>query len=87
MAKHRVVCVLLIVLAIVGSGFFTSMANAAEAGSDDLAFVGVAETVDAPDTGTITMAGASAKAASIMAAVAVGVMTSIVSFAYLNRRR
>ncbi len=47
----------------------------------------VTETAETPDTGTVTAAGASATAASMMAAVTVGIMTSIVSFAYLIRRK
>ena len=43
------------------------------------------ETV-APETGTVTAAGASANAASIATAVAVGVITMIVSFTYLTRK-
>lgn len=44
----------------------------------------VAET---PDTGTMTAAGASASIAAMAAAVTVGMLTSIVSFTYLMRRR
>lgn len=40
-----------------------------------------------PDTGTVTAAGASASVAALMTAVAVGILTSIVSFAYLIRRK
>lgn len=40
-----------------------------------------------PNTGTVTAVGASATNAAIMTAVAVGLLTSIVSFAYLIRRR
>lgn len=40
-----------------------------------------------PGTGTMTAAGASATNAAIVTAVAVGLLTSIVSFAYLIRRR
>jgi hypothetical protein len=40
-----------------------------------------------PDTGTVTAAGASASVAVLMTAVAVGILTSIVSFAYLIRRK
>lgn len=40
-----------------------------------------------PETGTMTAAGASATNAAIVTAVAVGLLTSIVSFAYLIRRR
>lgn len=46
----------------------------------------VAET-DSPETGTMTAAGASASVAAMAAAVTVGVLTSIVSFAYLMRRK
>ena len=46
----------------------------------------VAET-DSPETGTMTSAGASASVAAMAAAVTVGVLTSIVSFAYLMRRK
>ena len=41
----------------------------------------------APDSGTMTAAGASAANAAIVTAIAVGLLTSIVSFAYLIRRR
>ena len=41
----------------------------------------------APETGTMTAAGASATNAAIVTAVAVGILVSIVSFAYLSRRR
>lgn len=41
----------------------------------------------APETGTMTAAGASATNAAIVTAVAVGILVSIVSFAYLIRRR
>lgn len=40
-----------------------------------------------PETGTMTAAGASASVAALMTAVAVGILTSITSFAYLMRRR
>lgn len=40
-----------------------------------------------PDTGTMTAAGASASIAAMAAAVTVGMLTSIVSFTYLMRRR
>lgn len=40
-----------------------------------------------PETGTMTAAGASASVAAMAAAVAVGILTSIVSFAYLVRRK
>ena len=40
-----------------------------------------------PETGTMTAAGASAANAAIVTAIAVGLLTSIVSFAYLIRRR
>jgi hypothetical protein len=46
----------------------------------------VSETIT-PDTGTMTAAGASASVAAMAAAVTVGVLTSIVSFAYLVRRK
>ncbi|MBQ3464931.1 hypothetical protein IJH15_01760 [Candidatus Saccharibacteria bacterium] len=51
--------------------------------------VGVNETEEAaaPDTGTVTAAGASVKSAAIVTAIAVGLLTSIISFAYLIRRR
>ena len=39
-----------------------------------------------PDTGTVTVAGASAMSAAIITAVAVGLLTSIISFAYLIRK-
>ena len=39
-----------------------------------------------PDTGTVTAAGASAMSAAIITAVAVGLLTSIISFAYLIRK-
>lgn len=42
---------------------------------------------DSPETGTMTAAGASASVAAMAAAVTVGVLTSIVSFAYLVRRK
>lgn len=40
-----------------------------------------------PQTGTMTIAGASATNAAIVTAIAIGLLTSIVSFAYLIRRR
>ncbi len=40
-----------------------------------------------PETGTVTAAGASASVAALMTAVAVGILTSIVSFTYLVRKR
>ncbi|MBR2767144.1 hypothetical protein IKD67_03640 [Candidatus Saccharibacteria bacterium] len=50
---------------------------------------GESETADTttPETGTMTAAGASAANAAIVTAIAVGLLTSIVSFAYLIRRR
>ena len=42
---------------------------------------------DSPETGTMTAAGASASIAAMAAAVTVGMLTSIVSFTYLMRRR
>ena len=45
------------------------------------------EETTAPDTGTMTAAGASASIAAMAAAVTVGMLTSIVSFTYLMRRR
>lgn len=41
----------------------------------------------APETGTMTAAGASATGAAMVTAVAVGILTSVVSFVYLMRRR
>lgn len=41
----------------------------------------------APETGTVTREGASASVAAAVTAVAVGLLTSIVSFAYLIRRQ
>ena len=40
-----------------------------------------------PQTGTVTMAGASASIAAVFTSVVIGIMTSVVSFAYLIRRR
>ena len=48
--------------------------------------VGVDEAAS-PETGTKTAAGASASVAAMATAIAVGVLTSIVSFAYLVRRK
>ena len=45
------------------------------------------EETTAPDTGTMTAAGASASIAAMAAAVTVGMLTSIASFTYLMRRR
>ena len=45
------------------------------------------ESTAAPDTGTVTAAGASAVSAALVTAIAVGLLTSIISFAYLIRRR
>ena len=45
------------------------------------------ETVAAPESGTMTAAGASASVAALVTAIAVGVLTSIASFAYLVRSR
>lgn len=45
------------------------------------------ESASTPDTGTITAAGASAMNASLVAAVAVGVITAISSFVFLVQRR
>lgn len=45
------------------------------------------ETVAAPESGTMTAAGASASVAALVTAIAVGVLTSITSFAYLVRIR
>lgn len=51
--------------------------------------VGVNESEEAaaPDTGTVTAAGASAVSAALVTAIAVGLLTSIISFTYLIRRR
>ncbi|MBR3353356.1 hypothetical protein IKG49_02070 [Candidatus Saccharibacteria bacterium] len=46
-----------------------------------------AEEASAPETGVITMAGASAMNAAVVTAVVIGILTSVVSFAYLIRRR
>lgn len=40
-----------------------------------------------PETGTVTAAGASAMSATLLTSVTVGLLTSIVSFAYLMRRQ
>ena len=40
-----------------------------------------------PNTGTVTVAGASAMSAAIVTSIAVGLLTTIISFAYLIRRR
>lgn len=45
------------------------------------------EAAATPETGTVTAAGASAMVASVMTAVIVGIMTSVVSFMYLIRRK
>lgn len=45
------------------------------------------ESTAAPDTGTVTAAGASAVSAALVTAIAVGLLTSIISFTYLIRRR
>ena len=47
---------------------------------------GEAANAASPDTGTVTAAGASAMSAAIITAVAVGLLTSIISFAYLIRK-
>lgn len=49
--------------------------------------VGVNEEAAAPDTGVVTAAGASAMSAALVTSIAVGLLTSIISFAYLIRRR
>lgn len=46
-----------------------------------------AEEAGTPDTGTVTAAGASASAAALVTAIAVGFLTSAISFVYLMRRR
>ncbi len=54
------------------------------------AIVGVNETEEAtasPDTGTMTREGSSAMSAAIVAAIAVGLIVSATSFAYLIRRK
>lgn len=53
------------------------------------ALAGVNESADSgtPETGTMTREGASAMTAAIMTSVAIGLLVSITSFAYLIRRR
>lgn len=46
-----------------------------------------AEEAAAPETGTVTAAGASAMSAALVTAMAVGVLTAIASFSYLVRRK
>ncbi len=59
------------------SAFIITYTDAEEASEDAAA---------TPDTGTVTAAGASAMSAAIITAVAVGLLTSIISFAYLIRK-
>lgn len=63
---------------IVGSGSANTSENGTSEATDD---------AGTPETGTMTASGASASVASIVTAFAVGIMTSIISFAYLIRRR
>lgn len=58
-----------------------------EGATEDVTIEEEAETVAAPETGTMTAAGASAVNAALVTSAAVGLLVSIVSFAYLIRKK
>lgn len=72
------------------NGGFSTFALTYEDVEDNSGEEAVAEgttKVSSPETGTMTVAGASASVAAMATAIVIGVLTSIVSFAYLIRRR
>lgn len=95
MVCKRVTSVLLAGALALGLGMFTSTAWAEDkcvpSDSNRSETCLVAKNTDSvpktPKAGKISMAGVSAEIAAIMTAVVVGLLTSVVSFAYLIRRR
>lgn len=65
--------------------WYTIEFNTAHLSSYGIVGVGL-NAVTAPETGTVTATGASATVAALTTAIAVGLLTSIVSFAYLIRK-